>query len=175
MATLLKGLGCIAFFLFVVLAAALGSTEASWQGFDRSFHRPDQQPQPQSQPTQPAPRGTLTVEALKISQSSRSFTDIDVRFTNTSTQALDWWIVGVEAYDKDGNYLGRGDGLVTDIAPGQSQVHAVRIKTQANAINTWQVTLNTVRGYGSLENLVRFYRLDVKVRQPTAPTKKTKA
>jgi hypothetical protein len=121
-----------------------------------------------------SPQAVLTIEAMKFSQRSRSFTAIDIRFTNTSAQALSWWTIGIEAYDKDGNYLGRGDGLVTDIGPGESQVHDVLIETRAKAIQNWRATLTGVRGYGSFESLTPLYWLEVKDPQPMAPTKKTK-
>jgi hypothetical protein len=113
------------------------------------------------------PGGVLTVELLKVYQQSRSFTGMDMRFTNTSERALSWWSIGMEVYDKDGQYLGRGDGLVTDLRAGESQVVQVVIETQARSILRWRATLGTVRGYDSWQSLTPFYQLDVKASAST--------
>ena len=70
----------------------------------------------------------LEIEALKLYQTSRSRAAIDMRFINSSPNDIQHWSIDVEIYDIDGNYLARGEGMVSHISAGQTKVDSL-VKT----------------------------------------------
>ena len=104
----------------------------------------------------------MEIEALKLYQTSRSHAAIDIRFINSSPDDIQHWSIDVEVYDNKGNYLARGEGMVSHINVGQSKVQQITIlDTQVSQIATWQATLGGVVGYSGLRE-DRKYTMRVK-------------
>jgi len=104
----------------------------------------------------------LEIEALKLYQTSRSHAAIDMRFINSSPNRIQHWSIDLEVYDNRGNYLGRGEGMVSHIDVGQSKVEQILIlDTQASRIGRWKATLGGVVGYSGLREDSK-YDLSVK-------------
>lgn len=105
----------------------------------------------------------LEFEPLKLYQLSRSYAAIDMRFINSSPNAIQHWGISVEVYDNDGKYLGRGEGMVSHIDAGQSKVGEILIRnTQASQIKRWTATLGGVVDYSGLreDQKYRLRRVD---------------
>jgi hypothetical protein len=125
--------------------------------------------------TADTPQGVLTVEALKRYQSSTVYSTIEMRVTNRSAIALRWCLIDVEVSDRHGRYLGLGHGIVRDLGPGDARVVEVLVRAADDAMQTWTVTLQTVRGYGSMQNLAPQFQLELIEPQRRMPSPKVKS
>jgi len=101
-------------------------------------------------------RHVLQVEALKIRQSSRSFTTVEIRMINTSPNELNAWLVRVELHDNAGNYLGQGIGMVQYLSAGSSKITEVIVEANADNVASWTVQIDGVVGESGLREDAKY-------------------
>lgn len=94
---------------------------------------------------------TLQIKLEKVYMASQSHAAFDLRFINTSNTFLSHWRIKIEIYGKNGQYLGCGDAMVSNMPPGASKIDsATLLDINYRDIDKWSVCNNGIVGENGL-------------------------